>query len=271
MTQPASQIPLLKLRGIAKSFGAVQALSGVDLDVPAGQVTALVGDNGAGKSVLIKCIAGIHVPDAGQFYWEGEKVSVHSPRAAAALGIETVYQDLALCDNLGTVQNMFLGREKTVGRVVLDEDTMEASANRAIHSMGITTLQSLRQRVGSLSGGQRQAVAIAKTVLWKSKLVIFDEPTAALGVAQTEVVLTLIRRLADQGVGVIVISHNMNDVFRVADRIAVMHMGQIVGVFAAADTDQHSIVELMTLGSLARAVRPEERVTSEPPNALAAR
>jgi D-xylose transport system ATP-binding protein len=175
-------------------------------------------------------------------------VSIRSPRDAAALGIETVYQDLALCDNLNTIQNMFLGRERSIGHLVLDEDSMEASAADAVNRMGITTLRSLRQRVGSLSGGQRQAVAIAKALLWQARLVILDEPTAALGVAQTEVVLGLIRRLADQGMAVIVISHNMNEVFRVADRIAVLHMGTLAGVFDTCDTTQHEVVELMTLG-----------------------
>jgi ABC-type sugar transport system ATPase subunit len=244
----AHATPLLSVRRLSKSFGPVQALSEITLDVPAGTVTALVGDNGAGKSVLIKCIAGIHPPDAGRFYWNGKAVSIHNPRDAAALGIETVYQDLALCDNLNTIENMFLGRERVSGHVVLDEDSMELAASDAIHRMGITTLRSLRQRVGSLSGGQRQAVAIAKAVLWHANLVIFDEPTAALGVAQTEVVLGLIRRLADQGVAVIVISHNMNEVFRIADRIAVLHMGAIAGAYDINETDQHQVVELMTLG-----------------------
>jgi D-xylose transport system ATP-binding protein len=239
--------PLLSLRGITKTFGAVHALTGVDLDVPAGQVTALAGDNGAGKSVLIKCIAGIHQPDSGHIYWDGQEVRLRAPRDAAALGIETVYQDLALCDNLDIVQNMFLGRERA-WHGVLDEGVMERESQRALQSLDVTSVRSIRQRVGSLSGGQRQSVAIAKTVLWHARLVILDEPTAALGVKQTRVVLSLIRRLADQGIGVIVISHNMNDVFEIADRIAVLYLGELAGVSAVSDTDRRSVIELMTFG-----------------------
>ncbi len=197
--------------------------------------------------MLIKCIAGIHRPDAGRIFWEGRPVELHSPRDAAALGIETVYQDLALCENLDIVQNMFLGRER-LKRRLLDETSMEGSARDTLDSLAVTTVRSARQPVRTLSGGQRQAVAIAKSVLWNSKLVIMDEPTAALGVAQTEVVLQLIRRLADRGVGVIVISHNMNDVFRVADRIAVLHLGRMVAVHPTGQLDHRSVVELMTGG-----------------------
>jgi ABC-type sugar transport system ATPase subunit len=239
--------PLLRIRGLTKKFGPVQALAGVDLDVPAGQVTALVGDNGAGKSVLIKCIAGIHVPDGGEITWQGRAVRIRAPRDAAALGIETVYQDLALCDNLDIVQNMFLGREK-VRHVSLDEDRMELAAKETLHSLGVTTVTSVRQPVGSLSGGQRQAVAIAKAVLWHSKLVIMDEPTAALGVQQTEVVLELVGRLAERGLGVVVVSHNMNDVFDVADRIAVLYLGRMAGVFATGELTKETVVDLMTAG-----------------------
>jgi ABC-type sugar transport system ATPase subunit len=239
--------PLLRVRGVTKKFGPVQALAGVDLDIPAGQVTALVGDNGAGKSVLIKCIAGIHVPDGGEFTWEGRPVRIRTPREAAALGIETVYQDLALCDNLDIVQNMFLGREK-VRHVSLDEDSMELAAKETLHSLGVTTVTSVRQPVGSLSGGQRQAVAIAKAVLWHSKLVIMDEPTAALGVQQTEVVLELVGRLAERGLGVVVVSHNMNDVFDVADRIAVLYLGRMAGVFTTGELTKETVVDLMTAG-----------------------
>jgi ABC-type sugar transport system ATPase subunit len=241
------EVPLLRIRGVKKKFGPVQALAGVDLDIPAGQVTALVGDNGAGKSVLIKCIAGIHVPDAGEFTWEGQPVRIRTPRDAAALGIETVYQDLALCDNLDIVQNMFLGREK-LRHGVLDEDRMELAAKETLHSLGVTTVTSVRQPVGSLSGGQRQAVAIAKAVLWHSKLVIMDEPTAALGVQQTEVVLGLVQRLAERGLGVIVVSHNMNDVFDVADRIAVLYLGRLAGVFTTEELTKETVVDLMTAG-----------------------
>ncbi len=208
--------PLLSLRGIDKHFGAVQVLHGVDLDVHAGQVTALVGDNGAGKSTLVKCIAGIHASDAGEFWFEGRKVQVNSPKDTADLGIEVVYQDLALCENLDIVQNMFLGREMRRG-LLLDEGSMEQLARETLASLSVRTLRSVRQVVSSLSGGQRQTVAIAKAVLWNSKVVLLDEPTAALGVAQTRQVLDLVRRLADNGLGVVLISHNLNDVFEVAD------------------------------------------------------
>src|SRR5207247_559239 len=218
--------PLLRLRGINKNFGPVQALVGVDLDVPSGQVTALAGDNGAGKSVLIKCIAGIHAPESGQISWEGNPVHIRTPREAAGLGIETVYQDLALCDNLDIVQNMFLGRER-VRRRTLDEESMETAAQETLASLAVTTVRSIRQPVASLSGGQRQSVAIAKAVLWNSQLVIMDEPTAALGVSQTAMVLALVRRLAERGHAVLIVSHNMNDIFEVADRVAVLHLGKM--------------------------------------------
>ena len=243
--------PLLELRGVSKNFGPVQALIGVDLQVPAGQVTALVGDNGAGKSVLIKCIAGIHAPDGGDIRWQGRPVHIRSPRDSAALGIETVYQDLALCDNLDIVQNMFLGRER-LHLSLLDEESMELSARDTLRSLAVTTVRSIRQPVASLSGGQRQSVAIAKAVLWNSRLVIMDEPTAALGVAQTAMVLDLVRRLADRGLAVIVISHNMNDVFEVADRIAVLHLGRMVAVRPAAEMDPQIVVDLMTTGISSR-------------------
>jgi ABC-type sugar transport system ATPase subunit len=247
-------VPLLRVEHIDKRFGAVQVLTDVTLDVPAGQVTALAGDNGAGKSVLVKCVAGIHRPDAGRILWEGRPVELQSPRDAAALGIEIVYQDLALCDNLDIVQNMFLGRERLHNQL-LDEASMEGSAHQTLRSLAVTTVRSIRQPVRSLSGGQRQSVAIAKSVLWNSKLVIMDEPTAALGVAQTAVVLDLIRRLADRGVAVIVISHNMNDVFQVADRIAVLHLGRLAAVRPAAELDPRSVVDLMTGGSADRPLR----------------
>jgi ABC-type sugar transport system ATPase subunit len=243
--------PLLKLRAIDKNFGAVQALVGVDLDVPAGQVTALAGDNGAGKSVLIKCIAGIHTPEGGQIFWEGRPVHIRTPRDAAGLGIEAVYQDLALCDNLDIVQNMFLGRER-MHRLMLDEEDMEKAARETLKSLAVTSVRSIRQPVASLSGGQRQSVAIAKAVLWNSRLVILDEPTAALGVAQTAMVLELVRRLADQGLAVIIISHNMNDVFQVADRIAVLRLGRMVALRPAAEIDRQIVVDLMTTGVSSR-------------------
>lgn len=240
-------VPLLSLRGIGKSFGPVQALTDVDLDLHPGEVTALTGDNGAGKSVLIKCIAGIHAPDTGTISWEGHPVQLHGPRDAAELGIQTVYQDLALCDNLDIVQNMYLGRELRRG-LGLDEERMEVGSRDVLRNLAVGTVRSIRQPVGSLSGGQRQAVAISRAVQGNAKLVIMDEPTAALGVAQTEVVLDLIRRLAEQGLAVLVISHNMNDVFRVADRIAVLYLGRLVGVYPAAELSQRAVVDLMTFG-----------------------
>ena len=239
--------PLLSLRNIQKSFGAVHVLRGVDLDVRAGQVTALVGDNGAGKSTLIKGVAGIHAFDEGEYLFEGRPVTVHGPKDANALGIEVVYQDLALCDNLDVVQNMFLGRE--MGSVAaLNEDAMEARARETLDGLSVRTLQSVRQAVASLSGGQRQTVAIARSVLWNSKLVVLDEPTAALGVAQTEQVLRLVRRLADNGLGVILISHNLNDIFEVADDIAVLYLGSMVAQVRRADVTSNQVVELITSG-----------------------
>jgi len=258
---PASDHVLLELRGVSKNFGPVQALTKVDLDIPAGQVTALAGDNGAGKSVLIKCIAGIHAPDSGEIRWDGHPVHLRSPRDAAGLGIETVYQDLALCDNLDIVQNMFLGRER-LRNLVLDEESMELSARETLSGLAVTSVRSIRQPVASLSGGQRQSVAIAKAVLWNSRLVIMDEPTAALGVAQTAMVLELVRRLADRGLAVIIISHNMNDVFQVADRIAVLHLGRLVAVRPAAELDRQIVVDLMTTGRSTR-MAPQSAPTSE--------
>jgi ABC-type sugar transport system ATPase subunit len=250
VAENASQ-PLLSLRGITLSFGPVQALVNVDLDVRTGQVTALVGDNGAGKSTLIKVIAGINPPDRGQILWAGKPVTVHNPRDAAHLGIEVVYQDLALADNLDIVQNMFLGRER-LRHLALDEENMEKAARETLTSLKVTTVRSIRQPVASLSGGQRQSVAIAKSVLWNSQLVIMDEPTAALGVAQTRNVLDLIRRLADQGLAVLVVSHNMNDVFEVADRIGVLYLGRMVAVRPVAEMSQAIVVDLMTSGTSTR-------------------
>ena len=247
--------PLLRLQGISKSFGPVRALTDVDLDVPAGEVTALVGDNGAGKSSLIKCIAGIYAPTSGEMWWDGEVVHIHTPRDAAALGIETVYQDLALCDNLDIVENMFLGRERT-HLLALDEESMEHSALDTLKSLAVTSVRSIRQPVASLSGGQRQSVAIAKSVLWNSKLVIMDEPTAALGVAQTGMVLDLVRKLADRGVAVLIVSHNMNDVFQVADRIAVLYLGKMTAVRPTAELDRQIVVDLMTSGASTRVAQP---------------
>jgi ABC-type sugar transport system ATPase subunit len=250
-TPTASAPPLLSLRKVSKSFGAVHAIADIDLDIPAGLVTALAGDNGAGKSVLIKAIAGIHTPDSGQIIWEGQPVHIRTPRDAAALGIETVHQDLALCDNLDIAQNMFLGRE-TVKQFILAEDAMEQAAGDTLKGLAVTSVRSVRQLVASLSGGQRQAVAIAKAVLWNSKLVIMDEPTAALGVAQTAMVLNLVRSLADRGVAVLIISHNMNDVFQVADRIAVLRLGRLVAVRPISELDPQIVVDLMTTGTSTR-------------------
>jgi ABC-type sugar transport system ATPase subunit len=243
--------PLLRLVGVGKNFGPVRALTDVNLDVPVGQVTALVGDNGAGKSTLIKTIAGIWTQDHGEILWEGKPVRLHSPKDAADLGIATVYQDLALADNLDIVQNMFLGREP-VRHWVLDETRMEKEAKRTLADLSVVTVRSVRQPVGSLSGGQRQAVAVARAVLRQARLVILDEPTAALGVTQTRVVLDLIRRLRDQGIAVIVISHNLNDVQSVADRVAVLRLGQMVSVGPLAQYDNQSIVDLMTTGTSRR-------------------
>jgi D-xylose transport system ATP-binding protein len=243
----AGSAPLLSLRGIKKSFGAIEVLRGVDLDIKAGEVTALVGDNGAGKSTLIKGLAGIYPYDSGTYEYDGAEVHVHSPKAANALGIEVVYQDLALCDNLDIVHNMFLGREETE-HGLLDETTMERKAGETLAGLSVRTVKSVRQRVASLSGGQRQTVAIARAVLWNSRLVILDEPTAALGVAQTEQVLNLVRRLADRGLAVLLISHNMNDVMQVADSIAVLYLGQMVAQVRADTVTNNQVVELITAG-----------------------
>jgi D-xylose transport system ATP-binding protein len=241
--------PVLRLRGITKSFGPVEVLKGVDFEAHAGEVTALVGDNGAGKSTLVKCIGGTYSIDGGEYLFEGRPVAVKGPRDASALGIEIVYQDLALCDNLDIVQNMFLGRE-TLNRAsrTLDEAEMEHQAGSALASLSVRTVKSVRQKVSSLSGGQRQTVAIAKTVLWNSKVVILDEPTAALGVAQTAQVLDLVRRLADQGMAVILISHNMLDVLKVSDRVAALYLGRMAAQIKTSEVNQTQIVELITAG-----------------------
>ncbi len=247
---PASNgvTPLLALRGLSKSFGPVHALTAVDLDVPPGQVIALVGDNGAGKSSLIKTVSGLWAPDDGEIIWEGTPVHLNGPKDAEALGITTIYQDLALCDNLDIVQNMFLGHEKLRHRM-LDEAKMELEARGTLEDLSVTTVRSIRQPVASLSGGQRQSVAVAKAVMSQAKLVIMDEPTAALGVAQTAMVLSLIKRLSGRGVAVLVISHNLVDVFEVSDRIAVLYLGRLVVNGPAADFDRQSVVEYMTTGT----------------------
>ncbi|MBB3726705.1 ATP-binding cassette domain-containing protein [Nonomuraea dietziae] len=239
--------PVLEVRGIDKSFGPVQVLHDVTFAAYRGEITALVGDNGAGKSTLVKCIGGIYPIDAGDYLFDGEQVHVGGPRDAGELGIEIVYQDLALCDNLDIVQNMFLGRERRSG-LVLDEATMEEMAQQTLTSLSVRTVKSIRQQVSSLSGGQRQTVAIAKAVLWNSKVVILDEPTAALGVAQTAQVLELVRRLADKGLAVVLISHNMNDVFAVSDRIAALYLGRMAAQVKTADVTHAQVVELITSG-----------------------
>jgi D-xylose transport system ATP-binding protein len=245
-----SNSPVLELRGVSKSFGAVQALYKVDFHVSAGEVMALVGDNGAGKSTLIKCIAGINSIDEGEVVFEGAPVTVHGPKDAARLGIEIVYQDLALADNLDVVQNMFLGREEMQGGVVLDETKMEARAADTLKGLSVTTIRSVRQTVAGLSGGQRQSVAVAKAVMWNSKVVILDEPTAALGVAQTHQVLQLVKRLGEQGLAVILVSHNLHDIFEVADSITVLRLGQNVAEFKRRETNQQEVVEAITAGQL---------------------
>ena len=240
--------PTLQLRGITKSFGSVQALADVDFEVRTGEVMALVGDNGAGKSTLVKTVAGIHQPDSGEILFEGKPVHISSPKEASRLGIEIVYQDLALCDNLDVVQNMFLGREERDLLWRLKEPLMEQRTADTLRGLSVTTIRSVRQPVASLSGGQRQSVAVAKAVLWNSKLVILDEPTAALGVAQTRQVLELVKRLGEQGLAVVLISHNLHDVFEVADRITVLRLGRDIGVYERERTTQQEIVQAITAG-----------------------
>ncbi len=252
MTETASTTttqPLLELRNITKSFGSVQALTDVDLEVHRGEVMALVGDNGAGKSTLIKTIAGIHAADSGEILFEEKPVSISGPKDAARLGIEVVYQDLALCDNLDVVQNMYLGRESHNPVQVLNEPVMEHRTAETLKSLSVTTIRSIRQQVVTLSGGQRQSVAVARAVMWNSKLVILDEPTAALGVAQTEQVLALVKRLGEQGLAVILISHNLHDVFAVADRVTVLRLGRNAGLYDRKATTQQEIVHAITAGA----------------------
>jgi D-xylose transport system ATP-binding protein len=249
--------PTHELRGISKSFGSVHALSDVDFEVRPGEVMALVGDNGAGKSTLIKCISGINAVDSGEFLWDGKPVSLNGPRDAAKLGIEIVYQDLALCDNLDVVQNMFLGRETHDGLYRLKDAPMEQRAAETLKSLSVTTIGSIRQPVSSLSGGQRQSIAVARAVLWNSRLVILDEPTAALGVAQTRQVLDLVKRLGEQGLAVVIVSHNLGDVFEVADRITVLRLGRVVRVYETAQTNAQEIVGAITSGAPAKAAEAE--------------
>jgi len=248
-TPTTEAAPTLETRGVSKSFGQVNALTDVDFEVRAGEVMALVGDNGAGKSTLIKCIAGTYSLDSGEVYFDGKRVSINGPKEAARLGIEVVYQDLALCDNLDVVQNMYLGRETHdfLGR--LKEAPMEAKTAETLKSLRVTTISSIRQPVASLSGGQRQSVAIGRAVMWNSRVVILDEPTAALGVAQTEQVLELVRRLADQGLSVVLISHNLHDIFAVADRITVLRLGRNVAIYQRSQTTQQEVVQAITAGT----------------------
>jgi D-xylose transport system ATP-binding protein len=240
--------PTLELRGISKAFGSVQALSDVDFEVRDGEVMALVGDNGAGKSTLIKCVSGIYAIDSGEVLFEGKPVSIHGPKEAARLGIEVVYQDLALCDNLDVVQNMYLGRELHDFLHRLQEPEMEQKTSETLKSLSVTTIRSIRYLVASLSGGQRQSVAVARAVMWNSRVVLLDEPTAALGVAQTRQVLDLVKRLAQQGLAVVLISHNLHDIFEVATRITVLRLGRSIGVFEREKTTQREIVEAITAG-----------------------
>ena len=241
----SSDTPVIELKSVKKSFGPVEVLKDVNFSVRAGEVTALVGDNGAGKSTLIKGLAGIQPYDAGTILFEGKPVELHSPRQSADLGIDVVYQDLALCDNLDIVHNMFLGREES-HTGVLDEGHMESEAANTLTSLSVKTVKSVRQKVARLSGGQRQTVAIARAVLWNNKVVILDEPTAALGVAQTEQVLQLVRRLADAGKAVIIISHNLQDVFAVADRIYVLYLGKMTAAVKKSETNQADVVGYIT-------------------------
>ena len=247
-TTTVSATPTLETRGVWKSFGSVNALEDVDFEVRSGEVMALVGDNGAGKSTLIKCIAGIYSIDEGDVYFEGNKVSISGPKDAAKLGIEVVYQDLALCDNLDVVQNMYLGREMRDFLFRLREPVMEARTADVLKGLSVTTIRSIRQQVASLSGGQRQSVAIGRAVMWNSRIVILDEPTAALGVAQTRQVLDLVRRLAEQGLAVVLISHNLHDIFEVADRITVLRLGKNIAVFERSQTTQQEVVHAITAG-----------------------
>jgi len=243
--------PLLSLKGVSKAFGANQALTSVDFEVDAGEVVALVGDNGAGKSTLIKAVAGVQLCDEGEIYFNGEQVKITSPQDATGLGIATVYQDLALCDNLDVVANLYLGREIFSGGVAraafdIDETAMEQNALKLLDSLAVTTIRDPRVNVGSMSGGQRQAVAIARSLIGEPRVVLLDEPTAALGVSQTEQVLKLIGLLRDRGLGVVVISHNLENVFAVADRIIVLRLGRRAASFDVRGVSHEDVVSAIT-------------------------
>ena len=264
-TSPDRQ-PILQLRGISKRFGAVEALSKVDFEVYPGEVVALVGDNGAGKSTLIKTMAGIYIPDEGEIWFEGKHVAVHGPRDSAALGIATVYQDLALSDNLDVVANLYLGREEISPQHLLSEERMEQRAREVLKSLDVK-IPNPRNAVAALSGGQRQSVAVARSVMWKAKVVLLDEPTAALGVQQTKQVLELVLRLKNQGLGVIVISHNLANVFEVADRIIVLRLGRRVGSFVRAESSEQDVVAAITgaeFGKFQPSSQPKPQPETQP-------
>lgn len=249
MSETNDRTPILQMRGVSKQFGAVQALSEVDFEVYLGEVVALVGDNGAGKSTLVKIISGVYQADAGQRFFDGQEVTVNNPREATALGIETVYQDLALCDNLDVVANLYLGREQEQPVIpplrTMDEVAMERAASKVIEDLHVR-IPSVRTQVASLSGGQRQSTAVARAVMWNSKVVLLDEPTAALGVEQTRQVKDLIRRLRERGLGVVVISHNLADVFDVSDRIVVLRLGRRVATFETTGSNPEQVVAAIT-------------------------
>jgi D-xylose transport system ATP-binding protein len=251
--------PLIQLRDIRKSFGPVSVLQGVDMKIYPGMVSALVGDNGAGKSTLIKGLSGAQPYDSGEVLFEGNPVTLSSPQDASGLGIEVVYQDLALCENLDIVNNMFLGREETF-QGMLDHAEMEKRASATLGGLSVRTVKSVRQKVSSLSGGQRQTVAIARAVLQEAKVVILDEPTAALGVAQTAQVLALVRRLAESGVGVLIISHNLADVFEVCDYINVLYLGNMVAQLKTTETTYDDVIGYIT-GTKTRDTALEETLT----------
>src|ERR671918_1062275 len=261
-SEPSSPAqPLLALKGVSKSFGAVAALKGVDFELFPGEVVGLVGDNGAGKSTLVKAIAGVQPADEGEALFEGQPVSLTSPQAATRLGIATVYQDLALCENLDVVENLFLGHEignRIPGIHLLDEAAMEQRTLELLDSLGVTTIRSVRTEVAQLSGGQRQAVAIARSLLGEPKVMLLDEPTAALGIVQTREILKLIDRLRERGLGVVVISHNLADVFQVADRVTVLRLGRMAATFDKEGMREEEVVAAITGAEFGREDRPTE-------------